>query len=166
MNNIGALAGSLLALGLLTSCSSAPDSEPGATAPPVAQPTSAGQDPASPSNQTPQATDRCLAVKPKLLELIASAAEPGVGKLTFSDGAAVRSEDFTEAYMIAARFSAPGVDNETGIWSSNSLEPGKGLMLSVDGFAKQFTIWPDADKTKAEIEQSTDGVEEARACLE
>ncbi len=165
MNNTSALAGSLLALGLLTSCSSAPDSEPGAT-PPVAQPTSAGQDPASPDDQTPQATDRCLAVKPKLLEVIASAPEPGVGKLTFRGGAAVRSKDFTEAYMIAARFSAPGVDDETAVWSSNSLEPGKGLMLSVDGFAKQFTVWPDADKTKAEIDQSTDGVEEARACLE
>lgn len=115
---------------------------------------------------TPERSARCLDVDPAKLAALAEGAESDVGGLTFTDGAAVKSSDYGEVYMIAGRFNAPGVDGEVGVWASNSLNAGEGVYMSVDGFAQQFTVWPDADTTDANITQSADGVSEARECLE
>ncbi len=71
-----------------------------------------------------------------------------------------------KVYFVAGRFNVPGVDEEqVGVWATNSLEPGGGLILAVDGLAKEFTVWPDADTTDAAIDASSLGVEEAKKCL-
>ena len=120
---------------------------------------------AAPAATKAAKSSRCETVSQALLDGIASGAEDGVGKLTLSNGAAVRSKDYSEVYLVAAKLTAPGVDGDIGVWATNSLTAGGGLIMSVDGFAKQFTVWPDADKTDAEISLSADGYDEARDCI-
>jgi hypothetical protein len=146
----------LFALATVTACGGGSDptasSEPTATK--SATPTKAS---------TPKAT-RCVVVALADMQRIATGAEKDVGKMTFTKAAAVKSNDFSSVYMIAGRFTAPGVD-EVGVWATNALPIGSGLLMSVDGFAKQFTVWPDADKTQAKISSTDDGVDEAKDCL-
>lgn len=108
---------------------------------------------------------RCMPVSPELLAAIASGVEEGVGELTLTEGAAVKSDDYSEVYLVAGKLKAPGVDGDIGVWATNSLTPGQGLTLAVDGFAQEFTVWPDGGKSSAEVTQSADGYDEARECL-
>lgn len=79
--------------------------------------------------------------------------------------AAVQSPDSENVYFIAMTFSATGVEDQTGVWASNGLKSGDGLILAMDGIAKQFTFWPDADSTDAAISGADPSVEQATACL-
>ena len=99
-----------------------------------------------------------------LLKAIASGQEDGVGMKPVR-GVAVRSKDFDKVWMVAMEFKATGIDNQIGVWATNSLNAGGGLILAVDGMATNFTVWPDAAKTDAAITLFTDGVQEARDAL-
>lgn len=126
--------------------------------------TASDSDAAPPSLAAPEPS-RCVDVTPALLAAIAAGAEKDVGKLTLTVGSAVKSNDFENVFIVAAAVFAPGVDGETGVWATNSLTPGKGTTLAVDGFAKQFAVWPDGDKSSAGVTLSADGVDEAKECL-
>lgn len=105
----------------------------------------------------------CLDVRPAVGKAIAKGAS-GV-KIQPGDVAAIRSPDFDEVYFIAMRFGADGGEDAVGVWASNSLTPGGGLMMSVDGYAKQFTEWPDASKTDAAISGADPSIKDAKSCL-
>lgn len=79
----------------------------------------------------------------------------------------MKSKDYSKVWMIAAEIEGPGVDGDSQIatWASNGLDASTGLILSVDGFAKEFSDWPDGSKTDAGTSQSDDGVAEAKACV-
>jgi uncharacterized membrane protein YeaQ/YmgE (transglycosylase-associated protein family) len=81
---------------------------------------------------------------------------------------AVKSNDFSNVYMVAARIYGPGMEGKEpiGVWAINGDPASPGLTLSVDSFAKQFTSYPDASKTQAAITQSADGVSEVKTCAE
>lgn len=111
------------------------------------------------------APSRCEDVAPGLAKAILRGAEDGVGKLEPGAAAAVRSEDYDKVWMIAVRFSGAGVDDEVGVWASNSLDPGNGVIMAVDGFAQEFTVWPDADKTDAAMSIADDGADQAVECV-
>lgn len=162
----GAMILVLLALAGCGSGQGPSSSAPTSTASPTtAAPSRAAPTTAAPTTPTKAAASRCLPVPQALLDAIASGEEAGVGGLRLSKGYAVQSKDFKKVYVIAAEITAPGVSGEQGVWASNSLESGGGgLILSVDGFAQQFTVWPDADKTDAKITQAADGVDEAKDC--
>lgn len=126
-----------------------------------------GTDAAPSSSTSPakaEAKSRCEDVSSAMAKAIMSGAEDGTGKLTAGNAAAVRSKDYKKAWMIAVHFSGAGVDDEVGVWASNSLKPGGGILMAVDGFAKEFTVWPDADKTDAGMTIGDDGVDEAMEC--
>ena len=76
--------------------------------------------------------------------------------------AGVKSQDF---YFIAIEFSATGVDNQIGVWASDSLKQGGEVIMSADSTAKAFTIWPDADETDAEISDADPSIDDAKACI-
>lgn len=95
---------------------------------------------------------------------VLSGAEAGTN-VKFVRAAAVKSPDFEKVYFIAVEFSAPGVDKQTGVFASNALTDGGGMLMAVDGIAKQFTVWPDADKTQAAISSADPAVDAAKACL-
>lgn len=121
-----------------------------------AAPAAAPKAPAGPAVQ-------CLPVAQATLDAIAEGAESDVGTITLSGGQAVKSPDHANVYLIAAHMSAAGV-NEVGVWASNSLAPGGGLVMAADGIAKQFTVWPDADKTDAQISSADKAVGQAEDC--
>jgi hypothetical protein len=79
---------------------------------------------------------------------------------------AVRSNDFDRVYMVSAKIYGPGMENGTGpgIWAISGDPNNPGLTLAVDGFAHQFSDYPEASKTQAAITQSADGVDAARVC--
>ena len=120
----------------------------------------------TPSAVTPPATtsSSAVSVSNDLLQAIASGEEAGVGMKPVR-GFAVKSRDFSNVYMVAMEFSATGVNNQVGVWATNSLTSGGGLIMAVDGYAKQFTVWPDSDTTDAAITISADGVEAAKSAL-
>lgn len=78
--------------------------------------------------------------------------------------AAVRSPDFSEVYFVAVEFKGyPG--ESRGVWASNSLKPGGGLLMSVDGPAVEVTDWPAAIDAAARISSTDPSVDAALSCL-
>lgn len=111
------------------------------------------------------ATSRCIKVPQAKLENIASGLTiSGGGSLR--EGWAVKSGDFNSLYFIAAEIDGPGLkgNGDIGLWASNRLESGQGLILSVDSIAKEFSVWPHGDTTDSNITQSDDGAAEAKRC--
>jgi hypothetical protein len=121
--------------------------------------------------ESPQATGspttvvgRCERVSSAVLNAIAEGLTVS-GSGTLRNGYAVKSKDFSKVYMVAADIQGVGMegDGEIGVWATNSLD-GTGLILAVDGLAKEFSDWGDGDTTNANITQSSDGVAEAKEC--
>lgn len=86
-------------------------------------------------------------------------------KLTAGDAAAVKSPDHKQLYVVAVRFTADGLDgDQTGVWGASTLD-GDGPFLAVDGFAQEFTTWPDAGKSPAKLGAADPLVKDATSCL-
>jgi hypothetical protein len=109
-------------------------------------------------------TGRCEKVSSAVLNAIAEGLTV-TGGGTLRNGYAVKSDDFTKVYMVAADIQGTGMegDGEVGVWATNSLDGG-GLIFAVDGLAKEFSDWGHGDTTDAHITQSSDGVAEAKEC--
>ena len=60
-------------------------------------------------------------------------------------------------YFVAIEFLPPDGKSATGVWQSLTLDAGP--FRSVDGFAKNYTRWPDSGNAGAAI------VDEAKGCL-
>jgi hypothetical protein len=144
-----------------------PKTEPDTGEEPASEAAAPREEEAPEEEAEPEKPDNCEDVGMPMARAIATGAEDGVGKLKAKRVAAVKSPDFSEVYFIAVEFTGPGFETEpeVGVWASNSLTPGGGLILSVEGFAKEFTVWPDADTTDAAIESTDPSVEDAIACL-
>ena len=147
---------------LVAACSSSSEPEAALTATQEAPATEAAADP-TPAEQEP--VEACETAPDELAAAIIDGEEEGAGLAPVAS-AAVLSPDFEQVYFIAVEFSATGVDNQVGVWASNSLEPGGGIIMAVDGMAQEFTVWPDADSTDAAISPADPSVESAKACLE
>lgn len=158
----------------LSACASPvePIAVPTFTIPPAATPAPTTEAPATTEAPEPTSTPEptpteealaCLDVPADVLTRIATGAQDGTGFAPVR-ASAFQSPNHGEVYLVALEFAATGVDNSVGVWAANGLtEPG--LTLSVDGFAKEFTVWPDASTTDAAIDVTSDGVAEAKECL-
>lgn len=101
-----------------------------------------------------------------LLATLADGAESDVGKITLTGGKAVKAPERANVYFIAAKIQASGLSGkDVGVWATNSLEASGGLLLAVDGLAQQFTVWPDGNKSKADVSSTEAGVKDAKACV-
>ena len=125
---------------------------------------SSSQPAAETSSESTDKPEDCLPVSKEMSRAIATGQEDGVGMKPVAE-AAVKSPDFRNAYFIAITFSATGVDDQTGVWVSNLLYPGDGIIMAADPTAQQFTDWPDADKTDAQISTDDPSVDAAKSCL-
>lgn len=105
----------------------------------------------------------CLEVPEDIQSEIASAYS-GV-PMTPVKASAFKSPDYPSAYLIALEFSAPGGDNEVGVWSTSTLEDAGGPIHSVDGGAKAFTSWKKANESVVPLDSTSSGVDESKACL-
>ncbi len=89
-------------------------------------------------------------------------------KLKIGRAVAVRSDDFSRIYFVAAQV-LPAVDGEEspiGVWVANRVQEPASLMLSMPGVAKDVTIYPDATNTKMKASHFSSGYREALRCLE
>lgn len=160
------VAGFVLAL-VLTGCTA--EALPGATNSPSSSPSGSSVEDKAAARESAKAAKAaeakaaCKPVDKAMLNAIAEGADAVA--ITPLRGAAVKSDDLENAYLIAMEFDAPGGDSVVGVWTSGSLKAGDALLMSVDGFAKSFTKWPDAGKSKFNITQSVHGFAESIACL-
>jgi hypothetical protein len=109
-------------------------------------------------------TGRCKLVSSAVLNAIAEGLTV-TGGGTLRNGYAVKSDDFSKVYMVAADIQGTDMegDGEIGVWATNSLD-GTGLIYAVDSLAKEFSDWGHGDTTDANITASSDGVAEAKEC--
>lgn len=111
---------------------------------------------------TTAAASPCLAAPAGWGPALASAATGGTGFTPTGRIAAVRAPDRAKVYLIAVEFRVTGVPApQVGVWASNSLTPGDGLVFSVDALARQFSSLGTAPG----LGEATPGVADARACL-
>jgi hypothetical protein len=132
--------------------------------------TEAGDNNSTTQQPKPQATtpqtepSRCEKVSSVVLNAIAEGLTVS-GSGTLRGGYAVKSNDFSKVYMVAADIQGTGMEGngEVGVWATNSLD-GNGSIFAVDGLAKEFSDWGHGDTTDANITLSSDGVSEAKEC--
>ena len=120
--------------------------------------------PAAPSTESSEPRVECLRVDRGMADLIMTAGT-GTGMAAVR-ARAVRSPDFERVFFIAVEFTLNGTGNAVGVWASNSLSPGGGLVLSADTFAKEFSDLPDAETTDANIAPSDPAIRQARGCVD
>jgi len=116
--------------------------------------------PAHGTSTTPAA--ECTQAPQALLDRIATGALDGTGMVPVT-GQVYLSPDYGKVYFVAMRFTATGVEDQTGVWATNGLD--SGITMSVDGFAKEFTDWPDSATTDAAIASTDPAVAVAIGCL-
>ena len=105
----------------------------------------------------------CEAVPAEVMTAIADGAQDGT-EFVAREAAAFQA-DGSEVYYVALRFAAAGGGDEVGVWATNSLAVNQAAtVLSVDGFAKQFTVWPDAEAA-FDISPAHPSVSAAKDCL-
>lgn len=81
-------------------------------------------------------------------------------------GFAVRSNDFQQVWFIAAEITGPGIEPKQaiGLWAITGEPEEPGIILSVNGFAIEFSPYPDGATTDAQTSQFDDGAQEALKC--
>ena len=136
----------LMTIGLLAGCAGA-----------------AGGDAADPAGTSAAPTAECTQAPQALLDRIATGALDGTGMVPLT-GQAYLSPDYGKVYFVAMRFTATGVEDQTGVWATNGLD--SGITMSVDGTATQFTDWPDSATTDAAITSTDPAVAVAIGCLD
>jgi hypothetical protein len=104
----------------------------------------------------------CIPLSESVLNAIASGEEDGVG-MSPTVGYAIKSTDFNNVYFMAIEFGASGIENQVGVWARNGIE--SGIIMSVDGTAKSFTVWPDASSTDAQISGADRNIDLVKSCL-
>jgi len=120
------------------------------------------------SSDNSEIASRCLKASPEQLDFIDFAIHDVDSSNYILDGWAVKSTEFTNVYMVAAKIYGPGIEDGTdpAVWAVGGDPDDPITWLAVDGLAQNFTILPDASKTAAEITLFTDGVQEAKECYE
>src|SRR5665647_85990 len=104
----------------------------------------------------------CTQAPQALLDRIATGALDATGMVPVTDQVYL-SPDYGKVYFVAMRFTATGIEDQTGVWATNGLD--SGITMSVDGFAKEFTDWPDSATTDAAIASTDPAVAVAIGCL-
>lgn len=142
----------------------------GSFLPEESEPEPAAAESASEPSETPAAVPEpaepeveCLE-SPRMAAAIAEGEQEGVGFKPRAIGV-VKSDQARELYLFAVQFSATGIDAQVGVWASNALEPGEGLLMSMDGTAQEFTVWPSGPDSSFELDPNDPAVQAARDCL-
>lgn len=122
------------------------------------------------STSSATAGAKCLTISSWYPKQLLLGNENGTGKLTFISAAAVKSPDFKKVYFIAVKFKASGVGAQVGVWALSGNLPQKagdvsGLTLSANTIAQQFTVWPDGNKSQAQISVIDPSISAASKCL-
>src|SRR5689334_9282981 len=89
------------------------------------------------------ASARCMPATSQQLTAIRPGLESGLDLA--STAQSVKSSEFDNVYMVAAKITGPGMtDDAIGVWAvSGNPESPSGLVLSVNGIANEFSSWVD-----------------------
>lgn len=104
----------------------------------------------------------CLVVPDEIAERIAEGAN--AAPIEPMAIAAVRSETFEDANIVAMSFTMADGEEETGVWAISGSLDDPGVTLSIDAIAATVTDWPD-EMNGEEFSISEDGAAEALDCL-
>lgn len=121
-----------------------------------------------PPATTTEKTSRCVTPSPLQLEAIRLGIQSVDPNNDISNNArAVRSNDYQLVWFVAVEITGNGIKPKeaVGVWAINGELESPGLTLSVDGFAQNFSAYPDAGKTDAQITMFDDGAQEAKDCV-
>lgn len=111
-------------------------------------------------------SSRCVTASNEQIEAIRAGIKDIAESNDVKSGWAVKSYDFEKVWFVAVKFFGPGMENGTGpgLWAITGDINNSGMILAVDGFAKEFSPYPDAGKTDAAITITDDGAKEALLC--
>lgn len=109
---------------------------------------------------------RCVPASERQIEVIREGIKDVDKNNDIKSAWAVKSEDFEDVWMVAAKIYGTGMEEGTGpgVWAISGDPDKPGMTLSVDGFAKEFSSWPDGSKTSAKVGANNDGVDDAKLC--
>jgi tetratricopeptide (TPR) repeat protein len=81
---------------------------------------------------------------------------------------ALKSNDFENVYFVAAIIYGPNMESGVGpgIWAISGDPNQPKIALSIDGYATEFTQYPDANSTDFELSMSNHGAQEVKQCAE
>lgn len=142
---------------------------PTTTTAPTTTPSPAPTDTPVPSETPIVPVSRCIPASVEQMANITQGIESVEPANSVGEGWAVKSDDFGNVYFVAALIYGPGIPEEgtgPGVWAFIGDPSVPGITLSVDGFAKQFSDWPDGSETDFEIDMSDDGAQESANCAE
>ena len=104
--------------------------------------------------------DKCVKVSDKMTLAIQDGFKNKSIKLVASTVYAVKSMDYKNVYFIAGK-----TDNgEIGVWSSNNLKAGQGMIMATDSYSVEISVWPDGRMSKAKLSMFDDGFSDALHC--
>jgi len=87
----------------------------------------------------------CIAVPADVMQGIADGADTG-REIVGQEAKAVKGSG-EGVYFVAMRFETKGGSDEVGVWGTDAVtSDALTTVISIDGFAKQFTYWPDAQQ--------------------
>ena len=112
--------------------------------------------------------ERCVPASEAQKEAIRSGIKSVQSSNDIGIAYAVKSGDFEKVWMVAAEITGQGIakGDAIGVWAISGEQDTPGMILSVDGFATEFSPYPDGSKTDANTNLMDDGVQEAKACVE
>jgi len=81
---------------------------------------------------------------------------------------AIKSEDFENIYFVGAIIYGPGMEDGVGpgVWVISGDPDSPKLSLSVDGFAIEFTRYPDVSTTDFDVSRMNHGYDIVKECAE
>ena len=154
---INRFAAVLLSIAFIAGCGGSEEASP--TARPAESSPAPAPAPKPVPEPEPEPRVECLEVGQDLAEAIMlGATATGMSAIR---GSAVKSPDFEKVYFIAVEFTLAGADNVVGVWASNSLERGGGIIMAADAFVKEFTDCGDAASTAAAISGADPSIRDA-----
>lgn len=111
-------------------------------------------------------TSRCITASSAQVEAIRAGVKDIADTNDIKSGWAVKSNDFDNVWFVAAKIYGPGIENgsDPGVWAISGDLNNPGMILSVNGYAKEFSSYPDASKTDASITTADDGAKDALLC--
>jgi hypothetical protein len=114
-----------------------------------------------------EALSRCVPASEKQMDFLRYAVMQVQPGNTLGPGYAVKSADFKNVWMVAARVRGEGIERnvEPAVWAIGGDPDSPHTWLSVNSFAYQFSNLQRASETDAAITLSSDGVREAIVCV-
>ena len=110
----------------------------------------------------------CNPISPSMVEVLNNGLKKSEDMLDEKTAMSVKSKSFDNIYFIAAEVTGPNIhpDDKIGVWASNSLIPGEGMVWSINWTASNFSVWPSGEKSQARITMSDDGARDSASCSE